>query len=63
MKHLNRCSYEFAHHPNPPHVQEWNEKSKMLSFASLAHLLSFPGILHGPHTAEHNGEPGPSERL
>lgn len=41
----------------------WNEKSKILSFAFSAHLLSFPGILHGPDTAEHDGEPGPSECL
>lgn len=30
-------------------------------FLSSAHLLPFPGILHGPHAAEYHGEPGPSD--
>lgn len=36
--------------------------SNMLS-ASPARLLPLAGVLHGPHPAQHDGEPGPSERL
>lgn len=36
-------------------------KPKFLSFTSSANLLPFLGILHGPHAAEHHGEPGPSD--
>ena len=39
----------------------WNQLSQMPLLAPSAHLLSVPGILHGPHPTEHDGEPGPPE--
>ena len=40
-----------------------NQLFQMPPFAPSAHLLSVPGILHGPHPTEHDGEPGPPECL
>lgn len=40
-----------------------NQLSQMPPLAPLAHLLSVPGILHGPHPTEHDGKPGPPECL
>ena len=40
-----------------------NQLSQMPPLAPSAHLLSVPGILHGPHSTEHDGEPGPPECL
>lgn len=35
----------------------------LLPCSPAACLLHLPGVLHGPHTAEHHGEPGSGERL
>lgn len=50
-----------AHQGAFPVGTEW--EPEVSPFVSSAHLLPFLGILHGPHAAEHDGEPGPSERL
>lgn len=41
----------------------WLSLILTLSPRHPAGVLSVPGVLHGPDTAEHHDQPGPAERL